>query len=218
MGFASNASPTDDTYDGFHAVGLFGPPAGRTATAPDPNPRGLDNAWGRLHDDSRVRAALGRNASMSPGGWRALPDQVAVGLVNLLEDGYATQRLLPTSISTRDISSPWFAAAAFAGWSSGPGGAAPRFRRFEGNLARAGLDSRWTAYVKSLVDDYAAGRITSHDACTHGNAAFSAVRTAQKLQAGKALAERTGGNVGWFDVGPPAVLQYLTVVGSQNAA
>jgi len=209
-GFCANGDVAENTTDrnprqGFHEIGLFGTEAGpHDGPAPNPDPKAEDNSWGRLAANPRVVKLLGRRATMVPDAWKtAIPDQVAVGLVNLLERGLKVARRLDPSIkpNTRGELSIYFVACCFMGWSAGAKGAADHLNRFKSALAAVPERERWGAFLRAVATGIQSGRLHLRGLRKHRSVAFSAQRTWQKLAAGELLARETGGRVEWFDTG-----------------
>jgi hypothetical protein len=132
-----------------------------------------------------------------------IPDQVAVGLVNIRRHGAAVAANLDPSIrpNANTSSSIFFVACCFMGWSAGDGRAAKHMNRFKDILARVPEENRWGAFLRALAEGINAGRIDLRGLRKHQSVAYSALRTWQKLAAGQLLAGKTGGNVKWFDTG-----------------
>jgi hypothetical protein len=219
-GFCANGGVTENTTEcgpnaapgaacrsqKFHEIGLFGTEAGlRNGPAPNPNPNAEYNSWGKLASHPLVRQLLGgRSASMEHNRWKIqIPDQVAVGLVNIRRHGAAVAANLDPSIrpNANTSSSIFFVACCFMGWSAGDGRAAKHMNRFKDILARVPEENRWGAFLRALAEGINAGRIDLRGLRKHQSVAYSALRTWQKLAAGQLLAGKTGGNVKWFDTG-----------------
>ncbi len=203
-GFAANGEyPWANTTEavpkqGFHEMGLLGTEGGlRTKPAPDPDPSGKYNSYGRLHDHADVKLCLGgRAATMVHNAWKtAIEDQLAVGLVDVRSDGRELAALLPPSIRPQSEASTWFCALAFMSWSAGAGGAAKHVRPFAPALALVDESARWGTLIRLV----AAGPARPKG---HGNPAYTIARTWQKLEAGRLLGDETGPTCSaWFDYG-----------------
>lgn len=219
-GFCANGGVTENTTEcgpnappdaacrgqKFHEIGLFGTEAGpRNGPAPNPNPNADDNSWGKLANHPLVRQLLGgRSATMEHNRWKTqIPDQVAVGLVNIRRHGATVAANLDPSIrpNANTSSSIFFVACCFMGWSAGDGRAAKHVNRFKDILARVPEENRWGAFLRALAEGINAGRVDLRGLRKHQSVAYSALRTWQKLAAGQLLAGKTGGNVKWFDTG-----------------
>ncbi|MBP1693333.1 MAG: D-alanyl-D-alanine carboxypeptidase [Chloroflexi bacterium] len=214
MGFCANGSVRGNTTEcasetcrkqAFHEIGLFGTEAGlRSRPAPDPNPGGEYNSWGRLAGTDLVRRLLGgRSATMQPDAWKtAIPDQVAVGLANLLDHGRNVSALLDPSIRSSGPGSLWFVALCFMGWSAGDGRTAKKhINPLSSALAAVPESRRWGEFLRLAADGIRSGRLDLRGKRKHNSIAWSALRTWQKLAAGQLLASQTGGNLAWFDPG-----------------
>jgi len=190
----------------FHEIGLFGTEAGpRTGPAPNPNPKAEDNSWGKLANHPLVKSLLGgRSATMAPDGWKtAIADQVAVGLVNIREQGLKVVARLAPSIRPNVSASPslFFIACCFMGWSAGYPRAAKHLNQFADVLANVPEEKRWGEFLRALADRAKSGRIDLRGLKKHQSVAYSALRTWQKLAAGQLLTNKTGGSIKWFDAG-----------------
>lgn len=176
---------------GFHELGIFGVEGGR-ASGPAPGP-GDHGTWHRLASDAQVRAILGRAATTAPGGWVAAEDQIAVGMVGVARHARGVRALMPESLrwpvnASGDPSawSCWSLACAFMAWSAGDAGAARHLRIGAEAAARVPEAVRWEAWLSALVASGQGGAARSH-----ANPSYSAVRTAQKLEAGRVAATAT---------------------------
>jgi hypothetical protein len=207
VGFTTIGSQYADTglppvNNPFHEVGYFQTEAGPNyGPSPNPDPSAPYNRWGQLASDPRVVALLDRAATMDPNGWQAaVDDQTAVGLVNILDDAAAVARGLPGGVAPQDAGSLWHVALGFSGFSAGVGGTQASVSRYAAQLATAPESQRFAAWVAAILQDAAAGTLPGNPG-QHGNPAYDALRVWQKLASGQALAQQTGGNAGWFDVG-----------------
>lgn len=213
VGFATNNPPGDEGASGsIWEYGPFGVSGGLRSIPGPHRDRTRENDWYELHDDPRVRAPLGRDASMAPGGWRDPRDQTAVGIVSLLEHGYGVARALPEAARPSgtlsaeggvraDVGGLWFAWLAFMGWSAGDGTAAALARRYAGELARVPEAARPGLLLALYARDGAAGRVSYAAGDSHANPFYTLLRTWQKLAAGRLLAERVGGDASFFALG-----------------
>jgi hypothetical protein len=227
IGFCANANIKENTTEGvasqkFHEIGLFGTEAGpRNGPAPNPDPKAEYNSWGKLAHQPTVKKLLGgRPATMKHNQWKvAIPDQVAVGLVNVRQHGHKVAAMLDPSIRP-DItksSAPFFVACCFMGWSAGDGRAARHLNRFKDVLARVPEGQRWGTFLRAVADGIKSGRLNLRGIRKHNNVAYSALRTWQKLAAGQLLARQTGGQAQWFNTGLGAneveVMETITCAG-----
>jgi hypothetical protein len=210
-GFCANANVTENTTEGiraqpFHEMGLFGTEGGpRAGPAPNPDPNAKDNSWGKLANHPLVRQLLGgRSATMEHNRWKTqIPDQVAIGLVNVRRHGENVVRLLDARLrpDVSTSSSPFFVACCFMGWSAGDGTAAKHFNRFADALARVPENQRWGRFLREVAEGVRSNRLNLRGLRKHRSPAYSALRTWQKLAAGQLLAKEVGGTVAWFDFG-----------------
>jgi hypothetical protein len=209
VGFCMNGALTENTTDSnpdqpFHEIGLLGTEAGpRSGPAPNPSPLAPDNSWGRLHDHPLVIQLLGRSATMRPDAWKTAPrDQVAVGLVNLRSHALGALAGMD-DLRPVQLGSLWGIATAFMAWSAGSGATGSRYHAHHTELAAAPESERWAAFVK-IASEQKPG---PHG---HGNIAYSALRTMQKLAAGRLLAEHGGHDVAWYGAIDPAIVDTIT--------
>jgi hypothetical protein len=201
VGFCLNAGQTENTTEvvpkqAFHEMGWWGTEGGmRDKPAPNPNAAAKYNSWGKLHADSLVVSLLGRKATMRHNAWKqAIEDQHAIGLVNVRR--HALNALGP--LWEPPLGSLWEVAAGFAAWSAGSSRMGARFERHRAALAAVPEGERWAAYC-ALVAQEKPGASGSHS-----NAAYSVLRTLQKLECGRTLAVRVGQPTTWWDAGPDA--------------
>ena len=210
MGFASNGADKGDpgltpAHAAFHELGYFGVEGG-PYSLPAPNRDTSEpNSWLRLHNDPRVRAMLGRDATMTPwpvrgvGTSRAeadipLDDQVAIGLANLADDILGMAREAPAAIRPSNPSSLWAVALGFAAWSAGAGRLRQHLARYADALAAVPEEQRWLALIRLAAADPESAPAGSN----HRSPAYTVLRTQQKLRVGRGLARAIGGPVAWF--------------------
>lgn len=220
LGFSSIGSPNEDTAPSpnnrFHEIGEFQTEAGvASGPAPNPNPLGAYNRWGLLAAESvpdtvsdSVRAAralvvrlLGRFATMQAGGWRgeaATADRAAIGLANFVLYAAQFSAQSPSLLSSSGEWSLWRTAVSFASFSAGLGGARGAIGRWSGELARVSESERFAYWCRAIARDVLAGVVFS-PARQHPNPAYTCLRTWQKLEAGRLLAQELGLDVGWFE-------------------
>jgi hypothetical protein len=205
VGFMMNALRTENTTEwalkqSFHEMGHFGVEGGmRDKPAPDPNPRGEYNNWGRLANDSRVVSLLGRGATMRHNAWKTAPrDQVAVGLVNVLDKGKSAFGEGAELTRPVDTGSLYYVAVAFMSWSAGGSRTRNRLGAWEAKIAAVPEGERWAELCRVVAQE------KPGKAGSHGNAAYSVLRTLQKLAGGRLVAERVGQPTTWWDAGPDA--------------
>lgn len=205
VGFTTIGTQTADTglppvSNAFHEIGFFQVEAG-PGGGPSPGARGTsNNNWARLANDGRVTALLGRDAVMGDGEWRnAIADQTVVGLWNLSDAAEAVAAGLPAQIRPTDAGSTWNVALGFTGFSAGIGGARAAIVPYAARLAQVPESGRLAAWFDVVARDGATRRLGP--AGEHGNPAYDALRTWQKLAAGRALANAVGGDASWFNLG-----------------
>ena len=201
-GFTITGRQTEDQTGTrvFHEIGLFQTPAGPVSgPAPAPLASAARNEWGALADSSLVRQLLGHSATMAPNAWKEnVADQTAVGLAMLRSNAASANAILDPSIRFTPYTH-WHVCVAFSAFSAGPTGAARHWNRYKDRLARVDEANRFKALLAAIADEWCSGG-TFSPAHQHGNRAWTAIRTWQKIACGKALAERHGGDFAWFDV------------------
>jgi hypothetical protein len=210
LGFAMNGSQRENTTQcareicrrqRFHEVGFLGSPAGlRSGPAPNPDPDAPYNTWGKEACSALVRSMLGRCATMEPDGWKeAVADQVAVGLADL-RGKYAYMRRLIRDPSVRPSApgTPWGTALAFGGWSSGL--IAHTVNDHAAQLALVPERARFARLIE-LVNAETARGLYRGEPGAYSNPAYQLLRTWQKLELGRRVAEAFGGDTRWFDLG-----------------
>lgn len=210
VGFASNGAqrantaqaPPRGVRNGFAEMGYFGIEGG-PRSSPDANagpyPNLTDrhnNSWLVLHDSALVVRLLGHPATMAHNAWMEdVAAQTAVGLANLLRALESCNSQIPAACRSSEIASQWSIAVAFAAWSAGAGGMARWVRRYQTQLGAVPERQRLAAWISAVVSD--APNI--HARAAHAvNPAYTLLRTLQKIESGKLLASRVGGNVAWF--------------------
>jgi hypothetical protein len=206
VGFTTIGGQTEDTCsvgNSFHEMGWFqteGGPCG--GPGPNPDIYASDNNWGRLASSDTVTGLLGRSATMVDGDWAQSPDdQVAVGLANLQMHAASVAAQIPAALAPSDPGSTWTAFLAFTGFSAGDGGAAHTINRYASQLASVPESGRVAALITAVLQDAQNGTLPGPTDGDHGNPAYDVLRTLQKFGSGRALAQLTGGNTSWFDLG-----------------
>lgn len=198
----SSKENTTEAVEGqkFHEIGYFQTEAGlRDKPAPDQDEGGEYNNWGRLHDDPLVVQLLGRKATMTPDGWKnAIPDQVAVGLVNLRKKLDGGMRRLPETLRPKDFSSTWAVLLAFTMFSRGASQTMKCLAPYLEKLHFVSEDERWDAWESMLATDIRRGAASIGDKSGKAGAPWAIMRTRQKHDSGLLFAERTGLATDWF--------------------
>jgi hypothetical protein len=127
---------------------------------------------------------LGRAADPSAADWRDVPTQTAVGLAQLRRAADETQHALGVPASAEG--SLWDVVTAFAGFSAGAGGVASAWIRWAPELRALPDGQRFARILQRVAERVAAGEHFL-PVLHHPNAAYTALRTAQKLAVGKRL-------------------------------
>ncbi len=207
LGFTSIGSRDEDTAPTanrvFHEVGYFQTPAGPAdGPAPAANPDAPYNAWGKLARDPIAAELLGRAPRTAPGSWRgadAVPDQVVIGLLDLHRELTGFRAAVRSAgagvLAPLELASVYTVACSFSAFSAGATGAAR-------NLARVGSSgwrdagateaTAWDWIVDRVAQLWQRGQIALSPSGAHSNAAYTILRTTQKLAAGAQLARALG--------------------------
>lgn len=198
LGFTAIGQKTEDTCGAahpaaFHEVGYFQVPAGPCeGPAPNDDATAANNAWGALHRSPKVRQLLGDDATMVPGAWATdVRAQVAVGLANLAAGQRAVSRALPALApvfveGSSASGSVWGLWLAFSAFSAGPSAVIAQLRPYAAELGALDEDARAVRYLELLARAWARGAAFL-PARRHPNPAYTALRTAQKFECGRAL-------------------------------
>jgi N-acetylmuramoyl-L-alanine amidase len=182
----------------FHELGMFGVEGGpREGPAP-----AKDSAWTEAANSDEVKSLLGRPGNTKPGGWLSVPDQIAIGLTNTRRHGRSVikHKSFPAQARPATENSLWFVALSFMAWSAGDGRAAQHVSNFSKELAAVPEGRRWGTFVRLLAE---AGKKCTLKAgpVKHASPFYSAVRTLQKIEAGRLLATERGSDLAFFDDG-----------------
>lgn len=179
-----------------HELGPFGVEAGYTPSAVATD---AGCPWVSLARSEGVRTVLARDGVTGPRWHGAVEDQCVIGVANLRRHLGAVRSRLDESLQW-DPDAPvtlWGYALAMMSWSAGSGGAAKHVHRYTLALASAPEAQRWGLFVR-LAAGY------TGDGHRHARPSYSALRTAQKLSAGRLAAQWTGEGdaaLAWLDDG-----------------
>lgn len=176
-------------------------PACTIGPSPNPDPAAPNNVWANLGRGRDAVALLGRGVSLAPGGWLAVDDQVAVGLLRQRVHGRATSAALPPALRARDERSQWFAMLASVGWSAGDGRAARHIARYAAAIEGVPESRRWGALLAAAAADVMAACRRPGAPAVYTNPAFAFIRATQKWFVARAVAARVGEDPAWFDLG-----------------
>jgi hypothetical protein len=206
LGFtAFSTSASENTTEAvanqrFHEIGYFQTEAGlRDKPAPDPDSDGEYNNWGKLHDSSLVVQLLGRQATMSPDGWKsAIEDQTAVGLVNLKRKIESLAKKLPDGLAPKDYSSTWAVLLAFTAFSRGGGQTLKCLRPYAEKLSTVPEDERWATWESMIASDIVKGTESIGNKNGKAGAPWAIMRTRQKHDSGLLFARRNGLPTDWY--------------------
>lgn len=204
-GFTSfTLSNDEDTFpkanSKFHEIGLYQTEAGTDPhRAPAEEHHLESNNWALLHRHEAVIELLGKPATMINGEWKtALKDQIAVGLVNLrFEHAKRLKSALGHDFSS-DPSSHWFILCVFTAFSRGQGGAKKLIAPHWDTLKNLAENDRWPALRRLVAADIDQGLTGSTNAEVKTRPAYAIIRTEQKFEAGRLLAQSSRGNADWF--------------------
>lgn len=194
----------------FHEMGLFqitGGPArrdawGRPTTRAPVQDTDDSNDWRRLHKDPQVVAALGRKATMVPDAWRnATDDQFAVGMASLRDYYRGIVARLPAALRPSGWNTPWGVAMMFMSFSAGAGGAEEVFE-LHPELASIPEALRFGAMVHRICLDLQDGRqdLTGRPN-RHSDREHRLLRTWQKFELARQMAEHEGLDASFYDLG-----------------
>jgi hypothetical protein len=106
------------------------------------------------------------------------------------------------ALAPRDPGSLWAWALLCLGWSAGDPRAARHLAPFAARLATVPERERFAALVNAVIETH-----TSGPALSHANPAYSVLRTAQKIEGGRLMAQQTGGDPEWFGPTLPPTTQ-----------
>lgn len=184
----------------FHEIGYFQTEAGlRDKPAPDPNPAGSYNNWGKLHDHSLVVELLGRPAVMGRDEWKTnIPDQVAVGLVNLKRKLESGMSKLPAEVYPKDMSSTWAVLLAFTMFSRGVGQTLKCLKPYQDKLADFSENERWIAWESMIASDIAKDIDSIGNKDGKAGAPWAIMRSRQKYDSGLMFAKRNNLGTNWY--------------------
>ena len=187
------------TSKNLHELGPFGVEGGYV---PDLVATG-SSPWAVLAKRPCVRKVLGRDGVTGSAWHGAVEDQCVIGVANLARHGGSIVKRLDARLrweldgdGVPKVWSPWAFAVTSMAWSAGDGGAAAHLARCADTLASVPEAQRWGAFVR-LAATYAG------DGVKHRRPSYSALRTCQKLAAGRLACEFTGEAV-WADDGSRA--------------
>ena len=177
--------------DDLHELGAWGVEGGHV---PDAVATG-DCAWVAGARSAGVRKVLDR-AGVEGDAWHgAHEDQIAIGAWNLARHSSQIRAKLPASLAWSDDAKPWCLwrwAMSMMSWSAGTAGAARHVVRYERELAAVAPTQRWATLMRCAAT-------YDGDAKRHGCPSYSALRTAQKLEAARANADASA--LAWLDDG-----------------
>lgn len=207
-------SPTGDAYPnhGLHELGPLGVEAGNAPglVAPSGSP------WAEGAVSEGVRKVLGREGITTIGGWHgAVTDQLVIGMWNNVRHGRGVRAKLDPRLQwpVSDKGNPkswgmWAFACATMGWSAGDSGAARHINRYADQLANVPEVLRWGAFVRLAATYDGGGR-------KHSRPSYSALRTCQKIAAGRLAAVELKESLAWFadglDMGRESLMRSLVV-------
>ena len=185
--------------DDLHELGPFGVEGGHVPELV----AGPGSVWYGLASSAEVRKILGRDAVTGARWHGAVADQYAVGVANLARHSGSIRAKLhaldPRLAWDADAKAwdLWRWAMTSGAWSAGAGGLLRHVERYVAEIAAAPPSQRWGLFCRlaAEVDDGGA---------KHRQDEYTALRTAQKLEAGRLAVQWTGeGDVArvWLDDG-----------------
>lgn len=183
--------------DDLHELGWFGVEGGHCPTpcATDP-----ECPWVQLADSEEVVKILGRKAVVGGAWYEAVEDQCAVGVANLLRHMRQIRRKLDPRLAWDERAKAvtlWMWSMACISWSAGTGRAAAHVNAYAAELGALEERARVGTFMRlaAAIDD---------DGARHRQDEYSALRDAQKREAGRAAALLTGEGdaaLAWLDDG-----------------
>jgi hypothetical protein len=226
-GFAKQSENTTEAVDAqtFHEIGLFQVEAGlRNFPAPNPDPNGKYSAWAYLSvptkdsdGDRRKRLhaltvqMLGKLPSMKPNEWKKLvPDQAAVGLANLRRHLGNIEGKLPDDVKPKSLGSTWAVLLGFTAFSRGSGQLWKCLQPYVDKLALVPEEQRWQAWERMVAYDIE-NKVKGIGIVPYKRgAAYAIIRSRQKHDSGRNVAEKLGLSTSWFLTPDPRIDQILT--------
>ena len=181
-----------------HEGGPYGAEMGH---CPDPVATDPGCMWVVAARSEAVRKILGRPGVEGRHWYDAIEDQIAIGLVGLSRHGRGVNKRLDARLRWIEDGddgpkawSLWSFALACMAWSAGDGGASGHVNAYADALAALPEALRWGAFMRfAALDDSPKAK--------HRADEYSALRTAQKLTAGRLACEFTGEDPAWFNDG-----------------
>ena len=230
LGFTGFAKQTENTTEAvekqsFHEIGLFQIEAGlRNFPAPNPDPDGKYSAWAYLSvptkdgdSDRRKRLhaltvqMLGKLPSMKPNEWKKLvPDQTAVGLANLRRHLGNIEGKLSDTLKPKSLNSTWAVLLSFTAFSRGSGQLWKCLEPYADKLELVPEEQRWQAWERMVAYDIE-NKVRGIGYVPYKKgAAYALIRSRQKHDSGRNVAEKLGVSTSWFLTPDPRVDQILT--------
>lgn len=230
LGFTGFAKQYENTTEAvknqrFHEIGLFQIEAGlRDKPAPNPDPDGEYSAWAYLSvppkdGDSERRKRLhaltvqmlGGLPSMKPNEWKKLvPDQTAVGLANQRRHLGNIEGKLPEGLKPKRLDSTWAVLLSFTAFSRGSGQLWKCLAPYADQLELVPEEQRWQAWEKMVAYDIE-NKVKGIGIVPYKRgAAYAIIRSRQKHDSGRNVAEKLGVSTSWFLTPDPRIDQILT--------
>ncbi len=208
-GFGTNGDPRSaGGTAAFWEIGWGSLPGGTVLIPPPNRDTSVQNTWFGLHEDPRVFASIGRPASMALGAWTQLPDQTALTITDLLDQGYAVSRTMgaaaprgtfDASRIRADVSGLWFVFLMFGAFSAG----APRWSRhlrpYRDQLAGVPEDGRAGKLIWTIATECAQGQHVGRPG-DHDRVVWTVERTWQKIEAARWIDLAMGGDGSFYDL------------------
>ncbi|HEX4936590.1 MAG TPA: hypothetical protein VFV33_25590, partial [Gemmatimonadaceae bacterium] len=168
-----------DREGDLHELGWWGTEAGKT---PSPVATDPECPWVTLATSADVIKVLGRPAVLGGAWYDAMPDQCAIGCANIARHLRAVRRRLDPRLQWDEAKpvSFWRFALAMMTWSAGGRGAA-HVNAYAAELATLTEDRRWARFLELAATTDDAGN-------RHRQDEYSALRTAQKIEAARLFA------------------------------
>jgi len=187
---ANSTGPSEVICSSFCAIGYWNTPTGSRETLAN------GGAWRAIATSDEFDRLVGRQGHLGPGWERAILDQAVIGMIDY-RNGIGNVRGIPEDLRPTTLGSQWAWACGVFGYVTATG--AIQAINAHADFLRGYDESRRFGALLAAVAEAGFTRTT----------AYPLVRAWQRLECGRALAERTGGDLAWFDLG---LGQYIDAV------
>lgn len=187
MAFSANSTGSTEaiTDAGFWEIGLYNTPAGSPS-----QPAATGGAWASIARGDTFRQLVGRSGVTGSGWQTAIEDQVVIGLLDYRNGIANVANRIPQDVRPASPPSTQWA------WACGAFG-------YVSSTGAVIAINEHLAQVRAVTEQWRFGALLAATAESgfSRQTAYPMVRAWQRLECGRLLAERTGGDVGWFDLG-----------------